>query len=85
MTTKKPKPKIPKKVWKKHRAKELRAIGENPGPAQLEADWLAYNELCQTIFQRFCRRCEKLYTPTGKHSKFCEDCKKPKYRGKRNG
>ena len=39
-------------------------------------------------FKRPCKRCERIYNPTGKFSKFCEDCKikcvppKSKKRGK---
>ena len=36
-------------------------------------------------FKRPCKRCERIYNPTGKFSKFCDNCKKnsglPKKKG----
>jgi hypothetical protein len=34
------------------------------------------------MLRRLCHDCEKLYTPTGRRQKFCEDCrKKPEHTG----
>jgi len=38
--------------------------------------------------KRPCERCEEYYTPTGKFQKFCEKCKKKKWKemlNKKNG
>jgi len=35
------------------------------------------------LYQRVCRRCEKIFYATGKNSKFCEKCLKPSYHPKK--
>jgi len=34
--------------------------------------------------RRICKRCEKIYRPTGKYQKLCEDCQyATKYKGRK--